>query len=759
MNIHATDSVISTAAATPPNVRGTLLRKYVTLFVAVVSVALIANGVFEVWFDYREQKTLLIRLQHEQAEAAADKISGFIKEIEHHIGWTTQLPWVPGDLEERKVDAERLLHQIHEMRGLITEFAQLDRRGREQLRVSPTEPNRASDGDFSATDWFNEVIKNKVYYGPVRLFRESEPHMTLAMAGRPDAAVSRAELNLNFLSDVVTQIKIGAKGQAYVVDGEGRLIAHPDMSLVLRNTDLSHLAQVQAALRGGSEPSELVQVADDVNGRRVLTAYAPVAPLGWLVFVELPIDEAYSSIFASIERSGALLLAALALAFLASVFLARNMVGPIRALSRVAASIGSGDLGRRIAIHSGDELEALGHQFNSMAARLQDSYATLERKVEERTHQLELANLAKSRFLAAASHDLRQPLHALGLFVAQLHTEPDAAERRRIVERIDAAAAAMKKLFTALLDISQLDAGILPDLVEFPIAQLLAATETTFGETACEKGLELRVVSSSLWVRSDIILLGRVLLNLVTNAVRYTDHGGVVVGCRRRGKRVRIEVWDSGPGIPEDQRGKIFDEFYRLAGPGHDRQGGLGLGLAIVDRLCRLLEHPIGLTSTLGKGSCFAVEIPLADGRANLAAVPVARPAVTDAAIGKLVVVIDDDALVLEAMDGLLRAWGCLVVVADSRGAALARLTNGGRIPDLIISDYRLSGESGIEAIERLRSALQAPIPAFLISGDTAPERLIEARASGYHLLHKPVSPMALRALVSQLLKRADATP
>ncbi len=348
MNVRVTDSVTSTAVAAPPNVRGTLLRKYLTLFVAVVSVALIANGVFEVWFDLREQKTLLIGLKRQQAEAAADKISRFIQEIEGHIGWTTQLPWMPGDLEDRYLEGWRLLRQM----PAITEFAQLDRLGREKIFVSRLDPDRrASEEDFSETAWFNRVIKNNLDYGPVEFLDESEPHMTLAMAGvRPDAAVSVAKINLQFVWDVVAQIKIGAKGQAYVVDGNGVLIAHPDMSLVLRKKDLSHLAQVQAALHGGSEPSEPVQEADDVYGRRVLTAYAPVAPVGWLVFVELPTDEAYSSIRGSIERSGALLLAALALAVLASVFLARNMVRPIRALSRVAASIGSGDLGRRIPI-------------------------------------------------------------------------------------------------------------------------------------------------------------------------------------------------------------------------------------------------------------------------------------------------------------------------------------------------------------------------------------------------------------------------
>jgi signal transduction histidine kinase len=800
MNIRVTDSAVSTAAATAPTVRGTLAGKYLRylmLLVAVVSVALIANGIFAVWFNYREQMTLLIPLQRQQAEAAADKLSGFIKEIEHDIRWTTRLPWMLDDLDDRYLDAWRLLRQT----PAITEFAQLDRLGREKIFVSRSHPDRRDSAeDFSETVWFKGVIKNNnVYYGPVKFLDDSEPHMVLAIAGeRSDTAVSFAEINLNFLSDilsdVVTQIKGATKGQAYVVDGEGRLIAHPDITLVLQNTNVSDRAQAQAALyrssgpsmcklvgvietaiHRGSEPSEPVKVAEDKNGRCVLTAYAPVAPFGWLVFVELPIDEAISSLYDFVESSGLLLLAALVLALLASLFLARNMVRPIQALSRVAASIGSGHLGRRIAIHSGDELEALGHQFNSMAAQLQESYATLERKVEERTHQLELANhqlelanLAKSRFLATAGHDLRQPLHALGLFIAQLHNDPDAAGRARIVERIDAAVAMMNRLFNALWDMTQLEAGVRPDLTEFPIARLLAATETTFGETAGEKGLQLRVVSSSLWVRSDVVRLGQILLNLVSNAVRYTDHGGVVVGCRRHGKKVRIEVWDSGPGIPGDQQRKIFDEFYRIAGSGRDGQGGLGLGLANVDRLCQLLEHPIGLTSTLGKGSCFAVEVPLADGRANQAPRPAARPAATDATIGKLIVVIDDDPLVLESTGGLLRSWGCLVVAADSCGAALARLAEGDRKPDLIICDYRLSeaeseieaeGEWGIEAIEHLRSALQAPVPAFLISGDTVPERLIEARASGYQLLPKPVTAIALRALVSHLLKCADARP
>ena len=751
MNFHAATPDVSTEAVAPRKVRGRLFRKYVALFVAVVCIALVANGIFDIWFTYQDFRALLVRIQREQADAAAGKISQFVKEIEGQMGWATQLPWNASTVDEWRFDAVRLLRQV----PAITELTQLDASGREQARMSRLAMDVVgSQADFSQHPKFVEAMANKVYYGPVYFHRESEPYMTLAMAGaRRDYGVIAAEVNLKFIWDVVSQIKVGTGGQAYVVDAEGRLIAHPDINLVLRNTDLSEFSQVKAA-RSTKPPSPGQEpVAEDILGRKVLTAHARVASLGWFVFVELPIEEAYAPLYGSIERSGLLLLAALALAFGSGLFLARRMIVPIQALRTGAARIGSGDLSQRISIKTDDELEALGEQFNSMAAQLQNSYATLERKVEERTHQLEVANLAKSRFLAAASHDLRQPLHALGLFVAQLKARMDAAERGRIIDRINAAVAAMNDLFNALLDISKLDAGVLtPNVTEFPIAQVLKRIETTFAHAARENGLSLRVLSSSAYVRSDAILLERILLNLVSNAVRYTNHGGVVVGCRHRGDRMRIEVWDTGIGIPENQRANIFGEFYRLAG---SAQGGLGLGLSIVDRLCSLLDHPVELTSTFGKGSRFAVSVPSAKAPAKAAeTLAPAQPSI-DVLQGKLVVVIDDDQLVLEGMGGLLRAWGCTVVSGESDSTVMPELAQHPREPDLIICDYRLrNGGTGIQAIERLRTSFGTPVPAFLISGDTAPERLRDARGSGYHLLHKPVLPMALRAILTQLLKK-----
>jgi signal transduction histidine kinase len=434
-------------------------------------------------------------------------------------------------------------------------------------------------------------------------------------------------------------------------------------------------------------------------------------------------------------------LGSITLAVILGYAISWSLIGPLTAVEARLKEIASGDFSQRLHVVNRDELGALAANVNRTSEELGRLY-----------QQLEAANLAKSRFVAAASHDLRQPLHALNLFVTQLRRETDQVEQARLVERIDASVAAMNELFNALLDISKLDAGVVtPSVSEFPVDDLLKRIEMTFAATAREKGLRLRVVSSGAFVRSDFILLERILLNLVSNAIRYTNCGGVMVGCRRRGDALRIEVWDSGIGIPEDQRGSIFREFYQLPATERDRSGGLGLGLAIVDRLCRLLDHPIELISRLGRGSRFAVVVATAAPRRLTDQPP---EAVADQTMGKLVLVIDDDALVLDSMRGVLKSWGCSVVTANSGAAALACLAELDQTPDLIISDYRLAdGDNGIRAIERLRKALRAPVPAFLISGDTAPERLREARASGYYLLHKPVLPITLRATISQLLK------
>jgi signal transduction histidine kinase len=372
------------AASGASIVRSRLFIKYVALLVSVVVLALVANGAFEVWFSFQEQKAALTHIQHQQAEAAADKIEEFVTQIQSQLGWTTQLPWTNATLDQRRFDALRLLRQV----PAITELAQIDASGHEQLKVSRLTMDVVGSGiDYSNKPEFTEAVKNKVYYGPVYFRRESEPYMTISLAGaRPENGVSIAQVNLKLIWDVVSGIKVGERGHAYVVDGDGRLIAHPDISLVLRNTDMSKLAQVRSARAGGSGGD--VEEADDIGGHKVLTAYARVHPLGWFVFVETPIEEAYAPLYRSIQRTGYVLFGALALAFIAGTFLARRMVVPIQALRTGAARIGSGDLTQRIDIKTGDEVEALANQFNDMAGRLQESYADLEKKVEDRTADL-----------------------------------------------------------------------------------------------------------------------------------------------------------------------------------------------------------------------------------------------------------------------------------------------------------------------------------------------------------------------------------
>jgi signal transduction histidine kinase/CheY-like chemotaxis protein len=739
----------------PLIVRGSLFRKYVILFSAVVCVALLSSGGMEIWFSYGERKAALIQVQREQARAAAEKINQFIKAIEAQIAWVTQLSWGDADIEERRFDGLRLIREV----PAISDLIQLDAGGRERLHLSRLSMDVInSQADRSRTPEFSEAATRKVYYGPVYFREDSEPYMRIALSGpRRDAGVTIAEVNLKLIWDVVSQIKVGRSGVAYVVDATGRLIAHPDISLVLRHTELAQMRRESPANLNRLEAGETT----DARGRGLLSASAPVDPFGWTVIADLPSDEAYLPIWASIFRTEVLLLAGLLLAIVIACVLARRMVLPITAIRDGAERVGRGDLTPQISIKTGDELEALGDQFNRMAAQLQESYANLDRKVQERTRQLEAANVSKSRFISAASHDLRQPLHALGLFFAQLRPQL-RGDQRRLLDRIDNAIGEMNVLFNALLDISKLDAGVLvPAQSDFAVGALLAKMELTFAALAREKGLSLHVVDCRLWIRSDAVMLTRILLNLVSNAVRYTERGGVLIGCRRRGDSLRIEVCDTGPGIPDDQRERVFDEFYQLQGARQSADRGLGLGLAIVDRLRRLLDHRIELTSRVGKGSRFSITVPIAAApSANLVNGARSAPDLVSPdsdPTNKVVVVLDDARPVLEGTGELLRNWGFRVVLDQAGDGAFEQLRDRGQFPDLIISDYHLSGgKTGIEAIEQLRRSFGAPIPACLISGDTSPERLRETRAQGYFLLHKPVNAVRLRAIVNELVGAGD---
>ncbi len=391
--------------------RGKLFRKYLVLIMTLVGATLLASSALHLYRSYQENKSSLLRLQREKALAAASKIEDFVKGIEHQISRAAPSQWTGGeaDLKDQIFDLRRLFRQV----PAVTEIAYVDAGGKEQLRVSRLAMNViGSQADLSREPSFLEAKAGRTYFSPVHFRKESEPYMTIAMAGSgASAGVMMAEVNLKFIWDVISQIKIGKAGHAYVVDGSGRLIAHPDITLVLKQTDLSSLSQVRGALaiRSSQEEADTVMVARDQRGARVLTAFAPITPLGWSVFVEQPLQEAFEPLYATLLQSGLLVLASLVFSVGGCLILARKMVTPVRALQAGAARIGAGALEHRIAIRTGDELEALAQDFNSMAAQLEASYAGLEQKVDERTRDLREA-LEQLRALGEVSRAVNSSL-------------------------------------------------------------------------------------------------------------------------------------------------------------------------------------------------------------------------------------------------------------------------------------------------------------------------------------------------------------
>lgn len=381
---------------------------------------------------------------------------------------------------------------------------------------------------------------------------------------------------------------------------------------------------------------------------------------------------------------------------------------------------------------------------------------TLAAELHAQKELAEQANQAKSRFLAAASHDLRQPVHALSLFVGALGQLPLDAEARVLVGQVQGAVDAMGTMFNALLDVSQLDAGTVPvrlrSLALLPLLQRIATDE---GALANRKGQRLRLNAPALTVRSDGILLERVLRNLVANAVNYTDRGGVLISARQRGGEVVVRIIDTGIGIAPDRQGEVFQELVQLHNPERDRTKGLGLGLAIVRRLVDLLDVPLALRSVPGRGTAFTLRLPAADPKepTSRQAAPMASAAAVRPTVGELALVVDDDADIRAGMTTLLTGWGLRVISAESLAALLPLLMGLQAPPCLLICDYRLrGGEDGLEVASALQDLFNHELPVILVTGDTSPERLRQASASGHFLLHKPVSPLALQAAMAQAL-------
>lgn len=529
---------------------------------------------------------------------------------------------------------------------------------------------------------------------------------------------------------------------------------------------LAAAGQLPAGLR-------LLPASGEVEARRYIVFTSPVS-LNELDFddpfvtgaqLSAPHNLAWASVVMSRAGNAAavrkMLLASLGIGLLGLAFawllvrqLALKGIAPLMQIIATVRSIAAGDLDAQVPVTARSELKILQADINRMSAALRELQRDMQRRVEAATAELakqkaaaEQANVAKSRFLAAASHDLRQPMHALGLYVAALKPQLEGRDAAQTLGKIEATVSAMEELFNAILDVSKLDAGVIvPQRQPVALAALFERLRGDFQAEALSRGLRLRVRSQPLHVVGDPILLDRILRNLLSNALRYTRKGGVLLAARRRGKGVRVQVWDTGVGIAAEHLPRIFQEFYQVDNPQRDRSQGLGLGLAIVERIARLLGYQIEVRSRPGRGTVFSLDIPEL---APAVAGETPDMPVEAGQLRGLVVVVDDDTLILDALPALLERWGLSVVAAADVEGLIGRLP---RAPDLVITDYRLAGgATGFTVVDRL-AGVYGPSPVVIITGDTGQETLATIAARGYPLLHKPVKPARLRAVVQRLL-------
>ncbi|MCJ2073191.1 ATP-binding protein [Methylobacterium sp. J-030] len=642
-------------AAGPKPFRLPLSGKFAIAFVGLVTLVLLINGVVDLFLNFEDTKANAIAVQREKALGAADRVDAFVSEIENQIGWTTRAEWRRVSQDQQRYDFIRLMRQA----PAITEVSYLDPSGHEQLRVSRLEPDVIASGkDFSTSPRFTQALKDKTWFGPVYFRRGSEPYMTVAVAhaGR-DPGVTVAEVNLKLIWDVVSTIHNGVSGYAFVTTAAGRLIAHPDLSLVLRDTDLSGLPEVAAALPGNGQARDY-EIGRWLDGAYVLAAHAPVPRLGWIVFVQLPLREAMQPLVESVIQTGALMGLGMLMAAIAGTFLARRMVVPIRQLEDGAERFGAGDFSERIVIRTGDEIETLAHRFNAMAARIRESYETLEAKVEERTRDLNksLDDLQKAQSRLVQS----EKLASLGQLTAGI-----AHEIKNPLNFVNNFASLSKELvdeLTEMLRAASLDPGMREEADEVAellknnldkvvqhgkradsiVKNMLLHSRTGSGDhrpvdvnALVEESLNLayhgaRAAKPSFNVSlqrdldpaagmADIYPqeITRVLLNLMSNGFYATESRAeqaepgyaptLSVATRDRGDMVEIRVRDNGTGIPESVKAKMFDPFFTTKPAGE----GTGLGLSLShDILVKQHGGTLDVATEPGAFTAFTITLP-----------------------------------------------------------------------------------------------------------------------------------------------------
>jgi signal transduction histidine kinase/CheY-like chemotaxis protein len=767
-----------------------LFRRYVITLAGLVSVSVLTIGSIIGLYHYFQDQRRAHEVQTAEARAAAASIDAYLRHIEGVLrSLSRRLP--EGTAAGRDAQARDFRDALR-FEPAILNIRSLDAQLLETNFVSRLDADRIeSHTPQIATQQLLQRCTSIFCYGPIFVRDQTEPYVALAVAAQPGSETLAAEISVRFIDDVLAKLSIGKAGRAYVVDLEGRLLAHPDLRTLLRNSDVSQLPQVRdvktALAQGEVELPSVWGMSPD--GGEVFSSATRITGPDWLLFVEQPATEMLRAVKATIGVTMLVLALGIGAACLASLLLARRLTKPILQLRDGAQRLGSGDLSAKIAVQSRDEIQSVAIAFNGMADSLRTLYASLESKVLERTRDLKQANeqitiqarelsllndklgvqlkeldlkrqaadrssAAKTRFVAAASHDLRQPMHAVGLLVGILAERQISPDISALLIKIQLSVSALENLFETLLDISKLDAGIVaPHLVCMSLDSLLRSVELSHSQAAADKGLTLRVRAPGTLVYTDSALLLSMLGNLVSNAIRYTERGHIDVYCRKRGPHVTVCVCDTGIGIPATELERVFEEFYQLNETSRGQGHGLGLGLAIVRRTAELLRYELSARSTLGVGSVFGIQLPIAtaDQFRHMAPPPVC--AKDSALAGAFIVVVDDDLESRFATEAIFKNWGCHVIAGSSGAAVRQELAQHLRQPDLIVADYWLErGETGLEVIQDLRREAEMSIPAIILTADHDVAHALAAEARDIVFLQKPANALRIRRIVMELI-------
>ncbi len=596
-----------------------LQRRYFWFLSAFVVFLLLCISVPQVYIAFIENKQRIGELQLAEARLAANRISAFMEYQEKQLLAVDSLAWRSGvlTLDDRANEYERLM----KLTPAIVSIEHIDESGKSAMRVSRIEPNVVNAKPSAAA--LRAAAKARAggkWYSSTELREGNLPFVTLAQR-TPDLhdGVSVAQINLKFVTDVVAQLKVGDAGRVYVVDNEYKLLAHPNLSLVLRDMDLSGQLPVDALRQAAADGSHSLALKDvrSLENVGVLASAVYIDATGWWVIAEQPNSEALKSVFDTLRRSLWFLLVGLILAFVASYLLARALTAPVMRLKQGAERFGSGDFSTRIDIRSGDEIAMLAQEFNRMADQLQEYTTGLEQKVAEKTAELHMANRHKSEFLTNVSHELRTPLNAIIGFSDVLREEYFGElndKQKEYVRDIHTSGQLLLSLINDILDLAKVEAGHTDlDLTHVHLPAIVEIALTQVRERARRQNLALRTefdpeIDDFV---ADERKIKQVLINLLSNAVKFSyPNGWVQVTLSRDTNGVRIRVADNGPGIaPEDQE-TIFQEFRQLPGSGSAKHEGTGLGLALSRKFIELHGGRILVESEKGKGAAFIVVLP-----------------------------------------------------------------------------------------------------------------------------------------------------